>query len=1240
MSSILLPLVRDESTISLPLLGHVYIYVNENNKVCIKSDTGSVQVLDFDATGIIDHISTPLNSTTVPTPIKSGSIILVSSLPRYQDIQTLVNLPITFRTVDTSTGEYFDTTYYRNGLSMSDKSISSKRIKYSKSSEFTKLPTSATEQEDINTAIDVTLKDLSDKLSTLDTNSRLSLAYDPSTTTISIKDGSGHEITSLSLLPLLNKIDIRYNPSTKSLQIYDDSGNKLDDDIPLTDLISGVITSASWGARGVLNFLTSDGITLFSVTHTVNDIQGLPEKFIDIQQNYIQLQQLINRLSSDFVITNSNISNLNREISTLRGIQVSYNSATKTLELKDGMSRLMTSVSLQALDDEGTDLRYNSALKEIELYNSAGVKIDGIPLSDFVSEFITTIEANGTKINLKDSSGKIISSAEIKVSTVQGLQDKLNAKVDVPTLTPGVIPAWGTSGLELSNLSNTTTGVSLTGGITFPITTSFDTNDAFSGLYLSTNRLLLKKSPSLSYSLSGLGMDRRIDPIKSGYRFEFLEDSQMTRVLDTTLDLLEPVTFAPGSMKDIVRTPDDQDPINGLYPYMPTAGALFKFKSRAESGSKTWGMFLGQNGKLYIKGTFPTQYSGQTLPPSATQNLDTWYSWNTVLEYNPSTGVYIGDDDTNGSPVEQHSILRFKNDIQKGAFLSPQMTQATLSSLSMQINNDTKYNGMVVYVTDVHSYMQYKNGNWNILGSDSSLYGTDGTIQSDRIVSMNGSLEFKTNGNSYKISGLKSVTTTEDLDKFSAVIRQNPATKELATGSAIELILTHPDTVTVQNGISNNIITINNTIITANVQMTSAELKQYKKIMKKILTYSFTPITDYTFTKVMPSHDDVFAFEQVDTPLGKLALINTTSKNTNAKTVDYTKNIILNTLQVGGEYPVQDGMIFKFTINNFNNRNNYNDFVVENEQGDRTLLFNLGTGNIYIYSVFTFTTTNRINDSGSVQVIIYYYNKKFFMTAIGNGGKEYKHQVVPVLNLGTKFKFKFLTKSCTVDTQQVFGITGSYMTIPASDLTVLEASKDFDTLIDEFDGKVTLTKMNKTQFTITKEYPGSPDQIVLTENSITVTPNVTKAGIPNKVIYETLKSTVNLPANKNWMIKFTVTFTNPLQSQHTAWRMGVGTGLIPEIAVFCPATTHGGYLQFNNSTVVSNFGGAVDIIYKKIGNSLFYTYNTKNQAINQTDRYTIPDTLLSKHINFNFIFNTEPGLVQFIISNPEYYIEP
>ena len=56
MSSILLPLVQDESTISTPLLGHVYVYVNKENKVCIKSDSGVTQVLDFSAVGIVDHL--------------------------------------------------------------------------------------------------------------------------------------------------------------------------------------------------------------------------------------------------------------------------------------------------------------------------------------------------------------------------------------------------------------------------------------------------------------------------------------------------------------------------------------------------------------------------------------------------------------------------------------------------------------------------------------------------------------------------------------------------------------------------------------------------------------------------------------------------------------------------------------------------------------------------------------------------------------------------------------------------------------------------------------------------------------------------------------------------------------------------------------------------------------------------------------------------------------------------------
>lgn len=1246
MSSILLPLVQDESTISTPLLGHAYVYVNKDNKVCVKSDSGVTQVLDFSAVGIVDHISTPLNSHTVRTPIKSGSVVLVPELPNFQDVQSLVSLPITFRVVDKDSGEYYDTTFYNNGQRIGNKTINSNRIA-TKPTGYNTIPVTAVTQEAVNLAVDDTLTSLKTLVASATTGTNYKLTYDPATTTINLIEGESNTVSSISLLPVLGGIDIRYDKTTKSLQIYNKKGAKLDDDIPLSDVVAGVVSSASWDTAtpGTLVFVSSTGESLFSVSHSMSNVSGLQDRLATLDSSIDRVQGSVSSLSSTLMELKNGLSGLSGTVGGLRGLQLSYNPLTKNLELKDSSSVLISTTSMQSLGDEGTDLRYNSTTKEIELYNASGTKLDSIAVSDFVSGMATEIEVNGTSINLKDSTGITRSSATISVDNVQGLETKLNSKLNAPTVIAESIPKWTGYGFEASNITDTTTGISLTGGIKFSSTPAYDTNDAFTGVYQRDNELVYKKNPHLSYSLTGLGYNRRIDLIKNGYSFDIREEDQKVKNFDVILDIFTPTTFGH-SLKHMIRESTDINPIKGLYPHMLGEGAMLRFKSKVKEDSRhfgTYGMFISSDGRIHTRSQSTRTYSAETLPTDATQNGDTYDNWNTVLMYNPDLGVYVGDNViTSDTALPPHLALHYKNDVQKGVILSPKMSQAMLSELSTKINGDQRLNGMVVYNKDAQIYLQFKNGNWVPLGFDNNIYSVDGTVSSDRVVSMNGSLEFKTNGNKFKISGLKSITSGEDLTKFSTVVRQDPETKELATGNAVEITLTHPDTIHVETGIQNVNINVTNSVVTTTVPVHPAEYKQYKKIMKKYLTYTFTPIENFTYTPINPTYTENLIFETVDHALyGKTAIINEKITPTKPQVMSSVGNI-LSMLQIGGEYQVQDGMLFKFTIHNFNNRYHFDDFVVENEVGDRTTLFTLGSNNQYAANYITPSGifNNRFDASPEVQIIMYYYNKKFFITCVYAGGISHKHWVQPVENLTTKFKLKFIIKTYDHSSYlSVIGISGRFAVIPQSDLTIIDSNIDYTERLYDLDDKTRLIQMTKTDFDVIKEYPTAPNQIILTPSGVSLVPNLNPSGVPVQSLFETLKSKVELPGDKDWVLSYTL--NTILISGIPFWRMGLGTGNAPTLGVLQSFTSSTGFFYLNGTQFAYNvINSTVNVTYKKVANLLLVTFTTPNATIGNTKEYLIPDHLLTADNKFKFIFNTETKLPQFNLTYPEYYIKP
>lgn len=119
-----------------------------------------------------------------------------------------------------------------------------------------------------------------------------------------------------------------------------------------------------------------------------------------------------------------------------------WSSTNKKLSLIDSKGNPISEISLQTLDNEGTDLRYNSITSSLELYNSDNELLDSIPVTDFVKNVGTQLALNSNTLQLKDSQGNILSSVNFNVSNVNNLQTLLDDKLDKPTMTANKVGKW------------------------------------------------------------------------------------------------------------------------------------------------------------------------------------------------------------------------------------------------------------------------------------------------------------------------------------------------------------------------------------------------------------------------------------------------------------------------------------------------------------------------------------------------------------------------------------------------------------------------------------------------------------------------------------------------------------------------------------------------------------------------------------------------------------------------------
>lgn len=125
-----------------------------------------------------------------------------------------------------------------------------------------------------------------------------------------------------------------------------------------------------------------------------------------------------------------------------------WSPTSKKLSLADSQGNVLSEISLQSLDNEGTDLRYNTATASLELYNADNELLDSIPVSDFVNNVGTQLALNSNILQLKDSKGNVLSNVMFAVSNISGLQTVLDTKAEKTVAINTVSPLQGGGNLS------------------------------------------------------------------------------------------------------------------------------------------------------------------------------------------------------------------------------------------------------------------------------------------------------------------------------------------------------------------------------------------------------------------------------------------------------------------------------------------------------------------------------------------------------------------------------------------------------------------------------------------------------------------------------------------------------------------------------------------------------------------------------------------------------------------------
>jgi hypothetical protein len=123
----------------------------------------------------------------------------------------------------------------------------------------------------------------------------------------------------------------------------------------------------------------------------------------------------------------------------INGLKLEVNQLTSEVYLKDSEDNILSTINVGFLNNEGTSFVYNEIDNTLELYNDSEELLTSIPVSSFVTNSVSQIIFNTTTptiLEIKDVNNVVISSVQITISNIDGLQTALNNLEPLITILP------------------------------------------------------------------------------------------------------------------------------------------------------------------------------------------------------------------------------------------------------------------------------------------------------------------------------------------------------------------------------------------------------------------------------------------------------------------------------------------------------------------------------------------------------------------------------------------------------------------------------------------------------------------------------------------------------------------------------------------------------------------------------------------------------------------------------------
>lgn len=123
----------------------------------------------------------------------------------------------------------------------------------------------------------------------------------------------------------------------------------------------------------------------------------------------------------------------------INGLKLEVNQLTSEVYLKDLDNNILSTINVGFLNNEGTSFVYNDIDNTLELYNDSNELLTSIPVSSFVTNSVSQIIFNTTTptiLEIKDVNNVVISSVQITISNIDGLQTALNNLEPLITILP------------------------------------------------------------------------------------------------------------------------------------------------------------------------------------------------------------------------------------------------------------------------------------------------------------------------------------------------------------------------------------------------------------------------------------------------------------------------------------------------------------------------------------------------------------------------------------------------------------------------------------------------------------------------------------------------------------------------------------------------------------------------------------------------------------------------------------